>query len=901
MSSCGQYLYSASFDCTVIKWHAHTFAEVRRYSGHTREVTAICLLAHAPTHTRTSDTETAEAATRQPKISGKQTFANLQPTNTSSPHKSAGEQLFATSSADGTIRIWHTHCSTALCVLPVSTSANAQATGANKPIKSIAFSDDGSCLCVCTNNDKVLRLWSRVDEFLSYSVQMHIVSASTHVNSSAVSHKHTHSHTQTNSQPSTHTLSASADFLLSGHTDSVNCVCFIEKCSFASAVNPLLSLSGKSSSNSGKQSQSSPVTTASTSTVLPSFVRMCASGSQDFTIRLWDLNCISASTNGNRDTSKDNSSDGPNGVSNSTVTLMATLKSHRGAITAIAYNDVTECLYSASEDGTAKIWCPFKQTLLFTLLGHKKQVISLCVSASVCVQAPSQSVGLGVCLFTGSMDGTMRVWDAHKGIEMQCISTHQQYGCSFTAAVCASKHSGRRLFAAHDGKSLKVWRFGHTPASPTSPASPLPVPLAGSASTAPLSSPLGSTNTSSSSTWSGHNDKVTIVSTPTSLSADKDNDDICQRVVSYSVDGTICVWNTEDINNCVLTHKLHAARGGFVLDVVSICAHPQYGRRNVVMQVTESLDVCVWNLDNGERIASSMPSMKAQSSKSGYVETDSLTCRVIRLSRDGNLVACACSQSAEYSGTSNTYIVVWETASRRQVVKFPVVAHAINEDGTVQPAAVPSQVSISGMSTRTPLTVDTATISNGVEVIVNDIRFSQDSSCLVVGAGNNVHVYNLSNAISGLGREGGRLAPELCMLGHTGTITALAYSGDDSRIASGQMQGNSAASIANGLSSIRIWDPISGIALSLCSSGLASDVNCLSFYTNVDFNKKSTPRLASASTDKTVCIWDADTGLLLCRLMGHSSPVLSVNFSEDGGHVISGGGDKLVLLWEAAT
>jgi WD40 repeat protein len=38
-----------------------------------------------------------------------------------------------------------------------------------------------------------------------------------------------------------------------------------------------------------------------------------------------------------------------------------------------------------------------------------------------------------------------------------------------------------------------------------------------------------------------------------------------------------------------------------------------------------------------------------------------------------------------------------------------------------------------------------------------------------------------------------------------------------------------------------------------------------------------------------------------CTLMGHSGPVLSVAYSPDGKHVVSGSSDKTVKVWDSQT
>jgi WD40 repeat protein len=53
--------------------------------------------------------------------------------------------------------------------------------------------------------------------------------------------------------------------------------------------------------------------------------------------------------------------------------------------------------------------------------------------------------------------------------------------------------------------------------------------------------------------------------------------------------------------------------------------------------------------------------------------------------------------------------------------------------------------------------------------------------------------------------------------------------------------------------------------------------------------------------DKTLKLWDADTGTEIVTLVGHTRPVFSCSFSPDGEFILSGSRDRTMKIWDAMT
>ena len=58
-------------------------------------------------------------------------------------------------------------------------------------------------------------------------------------------------------------------------------------------------------------------------------------------------------------------------------------------------------------------------------------------------------------------------------------------------------------------------------------------------------------------------------------------------------------------------------------------------------------------------------------------------------------------------------------------------------------------------------------------------------------------------------------------------------------------------------------------------------------------------RIASASFDQTVKVWDAGSGQVALTLKGHTGTVNGVAFSPDGRRIASATWDQTVKVWDA--
>ena len=146
---------------------------------------------------------------------------------------------------------------------------------------------------------------------------------------------------------------------------------------------------------------------------------LLASGSDDWTVRIWDPR---------------------------TGEQRAVLEGHQDAVNSVCPVTVAgeSLLASGSDDRTVRIWDPRTGEQRAVLEGHQSWVYSVCP-----VTVAGESL-----LASGNTDGTVRIWDPRTGEQRAVLEGHQ----SMVYSVCPVTVAGESLLASgSDDRTVRIW------------------------------------------------------------------------------------------------------------------------------------------------------------------------------------------------------------------------------------------------------------------------------------------------------------------------------------------------------------------------------------------------------------------------------------------------------------
>jgi len=523
--------------------------------------------------------------------------------------------------------------------------------------------------------------------------------------------------------------------------------------------------------------------------------RRAVSGSQDHTLRVWDLD---------------------------TGEYLRVLEGHAGPV---ALHADGRRAVSGSQDKTLRVWDLDTGRCLRVLVGHINSVnsVTLCPDGRRVVSVGDES--------------TLRVWDLDTGKCLRVLEGH-------TSSVCpvALHADGRRAVSVGQDKTLRVWDLD----------------------TGECMRVLD-----------GDTQSVTSVA----LCADG------RRAISGSEDKTLRVWDL-DTGECLRVLQGHSGR----VNSVAVCAA---GRRAI--SGSEDKTLRVWDLDTD----TSLRAIEGHSERVNSVAVCADGRRVVSASNDHTLrvwnletgrclrvleghtsivnsVAVCANGRRAVSGSHDHTLRVWNLDTGRclRVLMghtYPVLSVALCADGRrVVSASNDHTLRVWNLETGKCETGKCLGVLEGhTRPVVSVVLCPDNRRAVSASDDSTLRVWNLDT------RECLRV-----LEGHQSPIFSVALCADNRRAVSGSHD-----------HTLRVWDLDTGECLRViedCKGGVLA----------VSANGH---RAASGSWGQTVQVWDLDTGECLRVLEGHTSDVRSVALCADGRRVVWGSEDHMLRAWDLET
>jgi eukaryotic-like serine/threonine-protein kinase len=579
---------------------------------------------------------------------------------------------------------------------------------------------------------------------------------------------------------------------------------------------------------------------------------------------------------------------------------LLTFRGHAGYVSAVAFSPDSKRIASGSWDQTVKLWDAATGKEALTLRGHAGAVFAVAFSPD----------GQRIASVGGeySKPGEVKVWDAATGKEALTLRGHAGY-----VSGVAFSPDGKRIASAGGlpGKpgEVKVWDAATGQEALTLRGHTGPV-------FAVVFSPDGKRIASGGwdrmvNVWDaatgqevrslrGHTGNVSAVA----FSPDS------QRIASASLDKSVMLWDAATGREA-LTLRGHAGEiravafspdGKRIASAGGVFGTPgemkvwdtATGQEVRSLRGHTGLVSAVAFSPDGKRIASGSWDQTVKLWDATDLGTLSLRghrsyVTAVAFSPDGKRIA---------SGSDDATIKLWDAATGREALTLRghasyVSGVAFSPDGkrfasaggSPEVVTVPAgSVWTAGRSPDKPGEIEVWDAATGKEALtlrghdalVTAVAFSPDGKRIASGSWDRtVRVWDAAT-----GREA------LTLRGHRGAVEAVAFSPDGKRIASGSAD-----------RMVKLWDAATGRE-ALTLRGHTGSVIAVAF-------SPDGTRIASAGglhdEPGEIEVWDTATGKETLTVRGHTGPVLAVAFSPDGKRIASGSRDRTVKLWDAAT
>ena len=255
------------------------------------------------------------------------------------------------------------------------------------------------------------------------------------------------------------------------------------------------------------------------------------------------------------------------------------------------------------------------------------------------------------------------------------------------------------------------------------------------------------------------------------------------------------------------------------------------------------------------------------------IQAQSYNFSLISISQDGQILA---------TGSGEKIIKIWDINTGNYLQSLE--GH-LSEINTIA-FSHKNKILATGSVDRTVKLWDTTTgkclkTLQGRTDFVHSVTFNRDAQILATGSQHEIHLWDVNS--------GGCITT---LFDYQNWLYSLAFSPNGQMLACGN--------IGNGNNIIRLW-----LVNSLDKANPQQVPNqILQGHTDSIWSIAFSPDskiIVSGSSDRTVKLWDSQTGQCLKTFVEHTRPILSVTFSPDGKIIASCGGHSIIKLWDVVT